>query len=240
MSNADQESTITIVDDESVAVRFLSEAPDFFDRHPDILAKLTVTHPESGDAVSLIERQVDVLRNRVAELETKFQQMVATARVNEDLQERMHALMVALAEVSINAANSDAAMARIQQEVKKAFDIEYVTLKSVTANNANGEKESDGDGAEVQSAPVGYAQAKARLAQGRCLCDDKLPQDILDYFFGDDAKNVGSCALLPLARGDQTFAIVAIGAEDRERFSPDWGTLYLDRLAAMLSVVVSG
>lgn len=244
-----------VADDESLAVRVLSAAPDFFDRHPDVLASLHVTHPQSGDAVSLIERQVDVLRDQVSELETKFQDMVATARDNELLQDRMHALMVALAEVGNRASDTEIARQHTCDAIKRAFDIEYVTLKSFSEKSfSDGDASERGEAQRPQQAEDqpnahakgedagdrerGHELAKARLAHGRCLCDDKMPEALLSYLFGDNADAVNSCALLPLKRDDDTFAMAALGAADSERFSPDRGTLYLDRLATMLSVVV--
>ena len=52
-----------MISDEEVA-DFLARHPDFLDRHPELLERLSVSHGTSGNAISLVEKQVKLLRDR--------------------------------------------------------------------------------------------------------------------------------------------------------------------------------
>ena len=72
-------------------VDYLLSHPEFFEAHPELLVKLKVPHP-SGTAVSLIERQVEVLRGQNRQLERKLVDLIEVARANDTLIERIHRL----------------------------------------------------------------------------------------------------------------------------------------------------
>ena len=68
MSTQSAQDLLPSVDDPSVT-QYLQQHPDFFERHPQLLTRLRLQHPRNGTTISLIERQVDVLREKHAELE---------------------------------------------------------------------------------------------------------------------------------------------------------------------------
>jgi uncharacterized protein YigA (DUF484 family) len=74
---------------------YLAEHPDFLHDHPDLLAELLIPHA-TGSAVSLIERQVQVLRDKHAIAQRQLHQLIEVARDNDRLAERMHQLALAL------------------------------------------------------------------------------------------------------------------------------------------------
>ena len=73
-------------------VKYLSGNPEFFVENKEILIGLKVPH-ESGQAVSLVEKQVSVLRNRCSHLENSLRDLIAVARHNENLHQRLHTLI---------------------------------------------------------------------------------------------------------------------------------------------------
>ena len=76
--------------DEAVG-RYLEQTPDYFLRHPELLAALALPHPEAGRAVSLVERQVRVLRDRNEQSTHQLQELITFARDNDQLGERCSA-----------------------------------------------------------------------------------------------------------------------------------------------------
>ena len=76
--------------EEEAVARYLQHNPEFFERHPALLARLRLPHPRSGSTISLIERQVEVMRERHAALEAKLAEFVRVARDNDVLAERFH------------------------------------------------------------------------------------------------------------------------------------------------------
>ena len=77
---------------ESAISDYLKSHPDFFERHPLILLGLKLPHRTGGTAVSLVERQVSMLRQRNAQLERQFKDLVAVAKTNDALVEKIHQL----------------------------------------------------------------------------------------------------------------------------------------------------
>ena len=70
--------TETLTDD--AVVQYLQTYPDFFERHSSLLTRLRLPHlRNTGQTVSLVERQVDVLRERNQGLERKLNELSADA-----------------------------------------------------------------------------------------------------------------------------------------------------------------
>ena len=78
------------INDDTVA-QYLQTYPDFFERNSALLARLRLPHVRnSGQTVSLVERQVDVLRERNLGLERKLNELIDVARTNEALTDKIH------------------------------------------------------------------------------------------------------------------------------------------------------
>jgi len=75
---------------EAAVVRYLEEHPEFFEQHPDMLARLQLSHETRGGTVSLIERQVQVLRAREVSLDRQLRELVNNARDNDVIGNRLH------------------------------------------------------------------------------------------------------------------------------------------------------
>src|SRR5688572_32023240 len=79
--------------DEAAVASYLAATPEFFDRHAQLLAKIRLPDTRSGaSTVSLLERQVGVLRERNRELERKVKDFVDVARENDALGARALAM----------------------------------------------------------------------------------------------------------------------------------------------------
>jgi uncharacterized protein len=92
MSNA--QAAAMLLDDETV-MRYLRDHTDFFQRHPELVSELELPH-ESGSAVSLVERQVALLRDRNIELRKRLGTLLQAAEENDALFTKTRALTLAL------------------------------------------------------------------------------------------------------------------------------------------------
>ena len=63
--------------------QYLKNHPDFFDRMPGVLAEINVPHPQSGQAISLMERQAAVLRDRIKSMELKLAELLRHGQEND-------------------------------------------------------------------------------------------------------------------------------------------------------------
>jgi hypothetical protein len=87
----EQSDLSNVLTDEAV-LRFLTTNPEFFVNNQDVLPRLRIPH-ESGKAVSLIEKQVSVLRSKCGTLENSLRDLISVARENENLHQRLHVLL---------------------------------------------------------------------------------------------------------------------------------------------------
>lgn len=61
---------------EADIAQFLANNPAFFERHAELLASVQLTSPHGQRAVSLQERQMEMLRERIKGLEGRIMEMI--------------------------------------------------------------------------------------------------------------------------------------------------------------------
>ena len=86
----------TVLTEEQVNA-FLRKHPDFFVKHPALLADLSLPH-DSGTAISLVERQVSILRERNIDMRHRMGKLLDNARDNDKLFEKTKRLILTLLE----------------------------------------------------------------------------------------------------------------------------------------------
>jgi len=201
--------------------RFLTANPEFFAQHEDVLQRLRIPHV-SGRAVSLIERQVSVLRGKCSSLEHSLRDLIGVARANEALQRRLHGLV----EEIVSAASLDAIVVATRRSLAESFGADAVDVVLIGVP----------EGESYRTLPV----ADPRLgcfdelfAHGGTLCG--LPgKDRLDVLAGADHARIGSAALIPL-RHEGELGLVMLTSPDESRFAAGKGVVFLDQLGGVLS-----
>ncbi|HQU14532.1 MAG: hypothetical protein B7Z66_02705 [Chromatiales bacterium 21-64-14] len=210
---------------EEAVVEYLRNHPDFFEKHVPLLAILRVPHP-SGTAVSLIERQVTVLRQQNQQLRRKLMDMVQTARDNEELTGRMQQLSVALAD----ATDLRDVLETLDRVLRDDFRADAIALCLIGAPVTLGAPTHVKSLAADDPGLVHFAKI---LDARRPVCG-RLKRQQLDFLFGEAAAEIASGALLPLA-DTQTLGLLAIGSRDPHRFHPAMGTVFLRHMAELVS-----
>ena len=76
--------------------QYLLDNPQFFEDHAEMLSQITLPHPHGGRTISLSERQLLTLRERVKELEKKLHDLLEYAKENDALQLKVHQFNSAL------------------------------------------------------------------------------------------------------------------------------------------------
>lgn len=213
---------------EAALAAYLSAHPDFLVRHPEVLERLHIPHGGSG-VVSLVERQVAVLREQLTNERGRLNHLVARARDYEAFASRLHDLTVKL----VLARDLREAQAVLQATLREEFNAEAVTLKLFPVdpgrhvNERTGERIGDHTRDPLVRAFVEFVD------RDRCLCGP-LPPAQANALFGAGAVAVQSAVLIPLKGHEQT-GVLAIGSNDPKRFTPDMGTDLLARLGAITS-----
>lgn len=203
------------LDDEAV-VSFLIAHPDFFERHPDLVARLRVPH-DAGGAVSLIEHQVGVLRAQFNTERRRFRHLIDRARDYEALAARFHGLVLLL----IAAPDLERVAAVLHHDLCQALNAEAVALKLFPV------QPDPADPDPLVGAFLGF------LGRDRSLCGP-LDAERNGALFDAQGEAVRSAALIPI-RGGDSAGVLAIGSSDPARFGPDLGTELLDRLGEIVS-----
>lgn len=203
-------------DPEQSVVDYLETNTDFLERHPELLAKLEMRHT-SGEAVSLIERQVKALREEVAQQKSQLSQFVEVARENEQLNDRMHRLTLAL----LDAVTFDEVVNVLEDKLHDDFQAEAVELHLFTHAETDGDANPDLDG------------FRPFLEKGEPRCG-RLSKAQLEYLFATQAEDICSTALIPL-KEEGVLGLLAIGSQNEQRFHPGMGTDYLTRLGEIVS-----
>jgi hypothetical protein len=217
------------LNDDSVA-DFLQTYPDFFERHSALLTKLRLPHVrDAGATVSLVERQVEVLRERNQSLERKLKELVDVARANDALADRIHRLSQRL----IRAHSLLETVNAIETSLREDFDAMHSVL--VLFLDEARPLEADA-GRFLRGAHPGDEDIKtfeSLLTSGRPRCG-QVRDAQRDYLFGKDSIEIGSVALTPLG-SKGSLGILAIGASDVERFHPAMSTEFLSRIGELVT-----
>lgn len=206
---------------EDAVARYLEDHPEYFEDRPDTLARLVLTHPVSGQTVSLIERQVHVLREREDALNRQLRELVGIARENDVLGNRLHRFAMAMLDAAALDEAFDAAAELLRQEFR--LDAVAVRVKGTPC-----------DRAEIVAADDRIlAGLLAPLVSGKPLCGARHDEAALRYLFGERGGDILSTALVPL--GDKSDrGVLALGSRDPQRFHAGMGTVYLSRLGELL------
>ncbi|MGE5626222.1 MAG: DUF484 family protein [Bacillota bacterium] len=209
-------------------VEYLLGHPEFFEAHAELLAKLRVPHP-TGTAISLIERQVEVLRQQHRQLERKLVDLIEVARANDTLIERIHRLALALLE----GANLPERLYALQEELRERFGADEVSLFLL---HAKPQQADAGPARWLTPDDPGLEQFRDFLKSGKSHVGRLRPPQ-LEFLFGDQAERIASSALVPLGdKGD--LGLLAVGSHDAERFSPTLGTAFLTRISELVTAAV--
>ena len=69
---------------------YLGNTPDFFERHAELLSAVQLTSPHGQRAVSLQERQMEMLRDKNRGLEGKIIEMIRHGQENVAIADKLH------------------------------------------------------------------------------------------------------------------------------------------------------
>jgi uncharacterized protein len=221
------------LNDGSVA-EYLQTNPDFFERNAALLAKLRLPHRrDTGVTVSLVERQVEVLRERNLTLERKLKDLVDVGRANDALAERIHRMSQRLIRAHTLPETITATETSLREDFDAMQSVLVLFLDEARALEAPTNR-------FLRAADPGSPDIKtfeSLLQAGKPRCG-QIRDSQRDYLFGKDCNEVGSVALTPLGlKGG--LGILAIGASDAERFHPGMSTEFLSRIGELVTYALT-
>ena len=212
-----------------VVASYLRKHPDFFDQCPDVLETIEINH-DSGEAASLIERQVEQLRSSNQDLNRQLKRLLQVASENEQLMARLHRLTLDLMTID----SRREFFTQLGNSLLNDFNADILQICLFDQASA---AEAGEDVMAIEADDPQLEPFRAQLDKNCSVCG-RLGESKLEFLFGSKARWVQSTALVPL--GDKgSDGMMAIGSSDPSRFYPGMGTLFLDLLADVISTRLS-
>lgn len=199
-------------------IKWLKANPDAFRDNPEWLDHINLPH--QAGATSLIERQVERLRDENRQLSEKFRQLTTIAAENELLLRRLHELTLDV----MTRESTKAFVERLFTRLTSDFNSDCVRLHLVRHEPALDEIASVST--HTGPRPDWFDQA---LDRSRIVCG-RLTRKKMQWLFGESVEQPGSAALVPIPG----IGALAIGAASPDRFHPGMGTLFLELLGVTL------
>ncbi len=212
---------------ESDIANYLANTPGFFERHAELLASIQLTSPHGQRAVSLQERQMEMLREKIKGLEHQIMEMVRHGRENVAIANRLHRFIRAILLAGSPSALPGVLTAVLQHE----FMIPQAALRLWGADEA------------FKSLPFahGASEDTRSLAGSLVLPYCGLNSGFEAVAWLDDAAAVQSIALIPL-RGEGeggAFGLLVLGSPDPTRYTAEMGTDFLARIGEVASAALT-
>ncbi|MFT7559399.1 MAG: hypothetical protein ACI93R_001310 [Flavobacteriales bacterium] len=199
---------------------FLASNPNFFDENRDLLIDMKIPH-ESGTAVSLVEKQVTVMRERNNDLRGRLSQLIENARENDRLFLHSRKLVLAF----LDCQNYRQLVDALHQSFELNFKVQTTSLILFNAPPLTGVRSTTMT--EAQHHLGKYLKAQQTVGGG-------LDEQERQFLFGDKAVDIGSAALAVLSHGE-IHGVLAVGNEDPSYYSSSMGTIFLSYIGEVLS-----
>ncbi|WP_137819025.1 DUF484 family protein [Pseudomonas sp. 2FG] len=211
------------LDSEAVAA-YLRAHPEFFVDHDELLPELRIPH-QRGEAVSLVERQVKLLRERNIEMRHRLSQLMDVARDNDRLFDKTRRLVLDL----LDAVSLEEVVGAVEDSLRHEFQVPFVSL--ILFNETPLPVGRWVSSAEAHQAIGGL------LAGGKTICGVLRSHELAFLFGEDERENVGSAAVVALAY-QGLHGVLAIGSADPQHYKSSLGTLFLGYIAEVLARVL--
>jgi uncharacterized protein YigA (DUF484 family) len=220
---------MTAAMDANEIANYLKSHPEFFEQYAELLSQIHIPSPHGGKAVSITERQMGTLRDKVKQLESKLAELIRFGEDNDAIAAKVHRLGLALQ----GDTNLEAALRTIYSHLGEAFAVPHVAIRIWGIGRGDG----------VEFAPVDDG-IKAFISFAKApYCGSAAGQQAVASL-GEAGSHVRSVAQIPLREGETGACIgmLLLASEEAQRFYPEMGTLYLEQIgdiagAALLRVI---
>lgn len=212
--------------DASMVARFLEQHPDFFIEHQDLATRLRLSHG-CEPAVSLLEYQIRLLRERADTLDDRLEEIIDIARSNERIADQLHRLTLELLDCN----DVEHALDTITDGLRLYFQAEFVSIR------LQGPRFPECRLEVCRTDDSGFVLMQDMLLDQQPRCGE-LPAAHLRFLFGETASRIRSTAIVPMhiktGRG-----LIAIGSSQPDRYDPGNGTVFLKRLGELCCQVLA-
>ena len=205
---------------------YLIDHPNFFEENPDVLEAINVSH-DTGKAISLVERQITIMRDKNKALNGQLEQLLATAKNNDQLLAKTNQLVLKL----MQAEDPNSLIEALDISLKNDFNTEFYSLtlidKGLFASKTAANLVSEEDAKSKISSLLSAQKAVSGVLQ----------EEQVNFLFEHSASSVASAIALPL-HSSEPLGILALGSSDAGFYSHDIGTVFIDYIGALLNELI--
>ncbi len=211
--------------DSAAVADYLAGNPHFFEEHAGLLGQVKLSSPLTGKAVSLQERQMEVMRDKYKALELRMAELLRLAQENAAIANRFHAWTQAL----LRAAGPAAMPRALVDGLLEHFALPQATLRlwDVAPEHADSwfaSGVSDDARLFANSLRAPYCGSNHDFEAVRWL---------------DDPAAVQSTVILPLREDGATFGLLILGSPDLQRFHSGMATDFLVHIGTTASTALA-
>lgn len=204
---------------------YLANTPGFFERHAELLSTIQLTSPHGQRAVSLQERQMEMLRDKIKGLERRIMEMIRHGQENVAIADRLHRWTRALLLTQAPSQLPEVMTRELQHE----FLIPQAAVRVWNVSDAY--------------QPLPFAQGVSEDVQA-FASSLAMPYCGINSGFEaaawlDDGASVTSIALVPLRQGERAFGLLVLGSPNPTRYTADMGTDFLIRIGEIAGAALS-
>lgn len=205
---------------------YLTDHPSFFEQNSDVLEAINISH-DSGKAISLVERQVAIMREKNKEMSNQIELMINTAKDNDQLMAKTNQLVLDL----VKAEDLNSLIDALNKSLKNDFNTEFYSISLINKGlflskpSANFISEED-------------AKSKiSSLLNSKKAVSGVLREEEIKLLFQQPTKKIASVIALPL-NSSEPFGIIALGSSDADFYSQETGTVFIDYIGELLNLLI--
>lgn len=216
-------NSTTLSDDD--VLRFLKQNPHFLEDHPNLLKKLHLKH-DSGEAISLIERQNMILRKENIDLIDRLNKFISVAQRNDRLFLKLQALVLDL--VSCQTLNG--MTKTLTTGLTTHFDVDDVQVVFTHQTNSDGDLWLRCD----KEILLDYFPSTMVDLRNQCGEYTEMARQLL---FNE--QPVKSMAIGVITLNNESIGLLALGSHSAAHFRSSTDTLFLGHLCQVVSKLLT-
>ncbi len=209
--------------DANEVAAYLKSHPEFFEQYSELLLQVHIPSPHGGKAISITERQMGVMRDKVRQLEAKLAELITFGEENDLISTKVHRLGVGL----LGATDLAGVMRVLYSHIGGDFAVPHVAVRVWGSRS----------GDAVEFSDVGEALRQRAGAMLQPYCGPAVDQEAVAWL-GESAVHIRSVAQIPLRHEGACFGMLLLASEEPHRFYAEMGTLYLDRIGDMAAAAL--
>ena len=213
------------ITNEANVAEYLENNPQFFSNHTGLLAIMHLPNPHGGGTVSLAERQQVAQRDKIRQIERKYNELLQFGIENDEKSDKVHKLTLAL----LSASNLTDVLQALNTSLENDFDISSAKVM-LWAEPKNNDDATHSAFEEIDDISKTWAEG---LVEPYC---GALPNEsLVSIKMNEEAK---SYAITTLEIGTPVGLLV-MASNDAKRFNPEMGTLFVKRIGELVSATLS-